>query len=270
MSQNQNINFRNRTQEDSRVTYTANSKSSWFTLGQKKHIKLEERKRREKKWYIHICIFYFAHRGSGKRSKMSPKETIILEDTGANLLKPVAWGHFCCTSDVFVLHMLMKVEWVLLLSLLCSFDFHKVFGSPYDCWTSVSSFFLWTNVLNHKRTPPWKERCGQSDLLIWQSVDFRILILLYTCNYYYFLFVYFICILTGIFILLYTSPYWKTIVIFSFKSKLLIILFKSSKSVFFMDVWTQILVKPFSVYFIWHESFWAELTKTRQNKKSRI
>ncbi|XP_026037902.1 solute carrier family 22 member 6 [Astatotilapia calliptera] len=29
-------------------------------------------------------------RGSGKRSKMSPKETIILEDTGANLLKPVA------------------------------------------------------------------------------------------------------------------------------------------------------------------------------------
>lgn len=91
MSQNQNINFRNRTQEDSRVTYTANSKSSWFTQGQKKHIRLEERERREKKKeYIHICIFYFAHRGSGKRSKMSPKETIILEDTGANLLKPVA------------------------------------------------------------------------------------------------------------------------------------------------------------------------------------
>lgn len=49
MSQNQNINFRNRTQEDSRVTYTANSKSSWFTQGQKKHIRLEERKRKGEK-----------------------------------------------------------------------------------------------------------------------------------------------------------------------------------------------------------------------------
>lgn len=49
MSQNQNINFRNRTQEDSRVTYTANSKSSWFTQGQKKHIRLEDRKREGEK-----------------------------------------------------------------------------------------------------------------------------------------------------------------------------------------------------------------------------
>lgn len=61
MSQNQNINFRNRTQEDSRVTYTANSKSSWFTQGQKKHIKLEERKREgEKGEKNNISTFAFS------------------------------------------------------------------------------------------------------------------------------------------------------------------------------------------------------------------
>lgn len=110
-------------------------------------------------------LIYFKHRGSGRRSKMAPKEAISLQDTQADLLKPAAWGHLYYTPDVFA-DMLIKVEWVLLfLWLVYLFDFYKEFIVSYDCWINgVPMLFSWTGQQRNENSE--MNSCKHSDLCL--------------------------------------------------------------------------------------------------------